>query len=277
MKKRWKIVGLVVLIVVVAVGITSLFIYKSVQHLGDEFMKQIEPALKLSVIVGLYNAVKETELTDINQLVPEYLSEIPKDIYGTPYKLRREGEKYIILGAGPDKEFDNKDDTKISFGPTSKIGKERPLKVKIGDKIQKATGAMKFRAIKRKGYEIKVIFKSVAGLEEMAPVRLSGVGVGRVEKINLIQEPTVRVEVILWVKEGTIVRENSRFNIATIGLLGEKYIIIIPGSADSPVAKPGTTFIGCEPIILSEEEQKELIRKLFLTLKTKEMKKTLEE
>ena len=48
MKKRWKIIGLVVLIIVVAVGITSLFIYKSVQHLGDELIKQMESALKLA-------------------------------------------------------------------------------------------------------------------------------------------------------------------------------------------------------------------------------------
>jgi len=129
----------------------------------------------------------------------------------------------------------------------------------------------------QQGYEIKVIFKSVAGLKEMAPVRLAGIGVGRVEKINLIQEPAVRVEVILWIKEDIKVRENSHFNITTIGLLGEKYIEIIPGSVDSPVAKPGTTFIGREPIILSEEEQKELIKELFLILKRNQRnEKTLE-
>ena len=125
MKKRWKIIGLVVLIGVVAAGITSLFIYKSVQHLGDEFVKQMESAFKLSSIVGVYNVSEKTKLTDINQLVPEYLSEIPKDIHGTPYKLRKEGEKYIILSAGPDKEFDTKDDTKMSFRSTVEIKEKK--------------------------------------------------------------------------------------------------------------------------------------------------------
>lgn len=271
MKKRWKIIGLIVLIVVVVLGVSSPFVYRycqrqmalAIKEAVIPFMTTLAP---LASAIEMYKSIEGKEPTSLEQLVPEYFAEVPRDSYGTPYKLRKEGENYTILSAGPDKEFDTKDDTKMSFGPISKIGKEKPFKVKIGDKIQKATEAIEFRALKRKGYEIKVIFKSVAGLKEMAPVRLAGVRIGVVKKINLIQEPTVRAEVILRIKEDIKVKEDSRFDIATIGLLREKYIVIIPGSADSPVAKPGTTFIGCEPIMLSEEEQKELIRKLFLTL-----------
>lgn len=128
MKKRWKIIGLIVLIIVVVLGVASPFVCIQWRQFKDEFMKEeIELVLKLSIAVGLYNVQEKTELTDINQLVPEYFAEVPKDSYGTPYKLRKEGEKYAILSAGPDKEFNTKDDTRISFTSTFKAEMDKSL------------------------------------------------------------------------------------------------------------------------------------------------------
>lgn len=128
MKKRWKIIGLTVLIIVVVLGVASPFVCIQWRQFKDEFMKEeIELILKLSIAVGLYNVQEKTELTDINQLVPEYFAEVPKDSYGTPYKLRKKGKKYILLSAGPNKEFDTKDDTRISFTSTFKADLDKFL------------------------------------------------------------------------------------------------------------------------------------------------------
>ena len=38
----------------------------------------------------------------------------------------------------------------------------------------------------QKGYEINVLFDDIAGLPEKAPVKVCGVDIGKVKKINLI-------------------------------------------------------------------------------------------
>jgi phospholipid/cholesterol/gamma-HCH transport system substrate-binding protein len=106
-----------------------------------------------------------------------------------------------------------------------------------------------FRA---KEYTIKVVFNFVGGLKETAPVRLAGVKVGKVEKIRFIQEPLTKVEATISLKEAIQLRENAQFSITTVGLLGEKYIEITPGSFDAPIIKPGVTLVGKDAVDVSE-------------------------
>lgn len=107
------------------------------------------------------------------------------------------------------------------------------------------------RGFRAKEYIIKVIFNFVGGLKETAPVRLSGVKVGQVKKIRFIQEPTTKVETTISLKEVIQLREDAQFSITTVGLLGEKYIEITPGSLDAPVIKPGATLIGKDAVDIS--------------------------
>ncbi len=108
------------------------------------------------------------------------------------------------------------------------------------------------RGFRTKEYTVKVIFDFVGGLKETASVRLAGVKVGQVEKIRFIQEPLTKVEATITLKEAIQLRENAQFSITTVGLLGEKYIEITPGSLDAPVIKPGTILIGKDAVDISE-------------------------
>jgi phospholipid/cholesterol/gamma-HCH transport system substrate-binding protein len=76
------------------------------------------------------------------------------------------------------------------------------------------------------GRRIDAVFDSVAGLDEKASVRVAGVRVGRVDGVGL-QDRKARVTLLLEqpvpLVEGTIAR------VANLGLLGEKYIEIVPG------------------------------------------------
>jgi len=108
------------------------------------------------------------------------------------------------------------------------------------------------RGFRTKEYTIKVTFNFVGGLKETAPVRLAGVKVGQVEKIRFIQEPTTKVETTISLKEAIRLRENAQFSITTVGLLGEKYIEITPGSLDATIVKPGATLIGKDAVDISK-------------------------
>ncbi len=79
----------------------------------------------------------------------------------------------------------------------------------------------------RRGYRIKVTFRSVAGLDEKARVKVSGVDSGYVENISIIKGGA---ELVLRIKKGIQIRENAIARIQTLGLMGEKYIEIEPGT-----------------------------------------------
>lgn len=80
------------------------------------------------------------------------------------------------------------------------------------------------------GYEIGVLFDYVSGLEVGSPVRVSGVRVGEVKKIEILYEEKPKILVKLKINPTVRIRKNSRFTIKTLGIIGEKYIEIFPST-----------------------------------------------
>ncbi len=92
-------------------------------------------------------------------------------------------------------------------------------------------------------------FKNVTGLQVGAPVRLSGVDVGFVERIELPTEPENQRIVVRFRLDHEYterIREDSRVSIRTIGLLGDKYLEIRGGTADSPRLLEGGEITGVD-------------------------------
>ncbi|MCM8767103.1 MAG: MlaD family protein [Candidatus Omnitrophica bacterium] len=86
------------------------------------------------------------------------------------------------------------------------------------------------RLSKWTGYEIGVLFDYVSGLEIGSPVRVSGVRVGEVKKIEILYEEKPKVLVKLKINPKIRIGKNSRFTIKTLGIIGEKYIEIFPST-----------------------------------------------
>lgn len=102
-------------------------------------------------------------------------------------------------------------------------------------------------------YHLKVLFNFISGLEESAPVRFAGTKVGKVEKIEILNEGDGGyIAVTVRVDERAHIKQDSKCIIDTLGMMGEKYIEISPGSKDSPIAKPGETLRGIDPMAMSE-------------------------
>jgi len=86
-------------------------------------------------------------------------------------------------------------------------------------------------------------FRDVNGLVKGAPVRLAGVEVGVVKSVEFVNlDAQRRLEVKMNVKESVwpLLTEDSKVQLGTLGLLGDKYIEIVPGSEGLPVVKPGS-------------------------------------
>ncbi len=105
----------------------------------------------------------------------------------------------------------------------------------------------KFSFTKRE-YELKVAFINSSGIEKNAPVRLSGVEAGKVKDVQLVYgSGGTHVLLTLWIDETARVRKDSEAFVTTLGLMGEKYVELTAGSAESPFLKPNSTIIGREP------------------------------
>src|SRR5918996_6539392 len=82
-----------------------------------------------------------------------------------------------------------------------------------------------------KGQRIDATFDSVAGLDEKASVRVAGVRVGRVDGVGLEGR---KARVTLLLEKPVDMPQGTFARVANLGLLGEKYIEIIPGPAGGP-------------------------------------------
>ena len=98
------------------------------------------------------------------------------------------------------------------------------------------------------GYQVEAIFSSVGGLKVGAMVEIAGVEVGRVKSISLDENYQARV--VLDVKKGIDLQDDSIASIKTKGLLGEKYVDILPGGAELLIGEGGTLYETEPPIDL---------------------------
>lgn len=114
----------------------------------------------------------------------------------------------------------------------------------------------KYEFGEKKGYVITAEFESVAGLDEKAAVRMAGVRIGSVEKVELVDS---RARLVLRIYPDVRIARGSEAVIKTMGLLGEKYVEIIPpgqrsfrpSSRGNPAGHEGSQYLGQGEEIMS--------------------------
>ncbi len=94
--------------------------------------------------------------------------------------------------------------------------------------------------------KISVEFKDVAGLDPKSTVRLAGVRVGKVARIRLTPDGKAIVEMDL--DKDVELRQGASASVANLGLLGEKYVELVPGPVGAPELPEGTTIKGDVPV-----------------------------
>lgn len=95
-----------------------------------------------------------------------------------------------------------------------------------------------------KGYPVYAVFNQVGGLKGGNAVRYAGVDIGRVDAIDVVPSG---VKVRLMINPGTKIPEGSKFFIGADGLLGEKFVEIVPPPSNSGILAPGAVVKGEEP------------------------------
>jgi phospholipid/cholesterol/gamma-HCH transport system substrate-binding protein len=102
----------------------------------------------------------------------------------------------------------------------------------------------------RPSYRLAALFNTVQDLKVGDRVKMAGVDVGRVEKIEL-DETNNKVRVTLKVRREHEVKTDSKATVKFTGLMGQSYVSLGFGSPSAPPARPGTILDSVEQPDLS--------------------------
>lgn len=93
------------------------------------------------------------------------------------------------------------------------------------------------------GKEVSALFNSAQDLKEGAVVKMAGVEVGKVQKIELADQ---KVRITMKLNGDAHVKTDSKATIRFTGLMGQNFVSLSFGSPDSPMADNGTQLESAE-------------------------------
>ncbi len=105
------------------------------------------------------------------------------------------------------------------------------------------------------GYYIDVVYNFVNGVKLGAPVRFAGVDVGEVKGIKFFTAPeqgNTKIRITCWLSQDVKIPVDSTVWVNTLGLMGEKYIEIMPGKNHSQYLADGQELKGEDPLPMQE-------------------------
>ncbi len=97
-------------------------------------------------------------------------------------------------------------------------------------------------------FKLTSAFYNVSGLQVGNNVRFSGINVGTVDRITIINDSTVRVDMMVRKEVNQFIKSDCGVSIGSEGLIGDRLLIISQGSTDAPLAKDGQQLTSTEPV-----------------------------
>lgn len=110
-------------------------------------------------------------------------------------------------------------------------------------------------------HEYHAEFRNVAGLNVGDEVRYGGVRVGSVSALEVDSAPPSAIRVTFRVRRTTPVRSDTRASVTQLGLLGQPYLALEPGTAGGSVLANGATLASDETYSVQDA-----LRRLALSL-----------
>jgi phospholipid/cholesterol/gamma-HCH transport system substrate-binding protein len=104
----------------------------------------------------------------------------------------------------------------------------------------------------RSTFRVSGVFKDIAGLQAGSNVRLSGINVGIVEKISIVSDTSVRVEILIDESTRKFIKKDAVAGIGSEGLMGNKILIINPGTGGKMEIEDNDTIKTVQPINIDD-------------------------
>ena len=90
-----------------------------------------------------------------------------------------------------------------------------------------------------KTFKLYAVFQNVRGLQPGNNVRYAGINVGTVQKIQILNDTAIKVEMTIEDDLKKVIKSNSLATIGTDGLMGNKLINIEPVNTSAKLVNPG--------------------------------------
>lgn len=97
-------------------------------------------------------------------------------------------------------------------------------------------------------FKLSATFYNVSGLQVGNNIRFSGVNIGTVDKISIINDTTVRVDMLIKKEVKQFIKTDCGVAIGSEGLIGDRLLMITQGTSDAQVAKEGQFLASTEPV-----------------------------
>ena len=97
-------------------------------------------------------------------------------------------------------------------------------------------------------YTLNSTFHNVSGLQVGNNIRFSGINIGTVDNITIINDSTVKVTMTIKREVKQFIKSDSEVAIGSEGLIGDRLLIITQGSTNAPLATEGQQLSSKEPV-----------------------------
>lgn len=97
-------------------------------------------------------------------------------------------------------------------------------------------------------FKLTSTFSNVSGLQTGTNVRFSGINVGTVENITFVNDTTVRVDFLVKRDIWQFIKSDCKVTLGSDGIIGDKLVVILSGSAQAPLANEGQVLESIQPI-----------------------------
>jgi phospholipid/cholesterol/gamma-HCH transport system substrate-binding protein len=97
-------------------------------------------------------------------------------------------------------------------------------------------------------FHISAMFNSVGGLKIGSNVRFGGIDVGTVDDIELVTDTSVQVVMVIQKNVKKFIKKDAKASIGSDGLMGDKVIVLVPGSTGDSAVDEGDSLDSRQPI-----------------------------
>ncbi len=104
----------------------------------------------------------------------------------------------------------------------------------------------------RSTFRISGVFRDVAGLQPGNNVRLSGINVGVVDDIRIVSDTTVTVDILVDERTRQFIRKDAIASIGSEGLMGNKTLILSPGTGGAMPIEEGDMVKTVQPMMVED-------------------------
>src|SRR3990170_1241118 len=104
----------------------------------------------------------------------------------------------------------------------------------------------------RSTFRLSGVFRDVGGLQAGNNVRLSGINVGTIDNVSIISDTSVRVVILIDESTRKFIRKDAVASIGSEGLMGNKVLIINPGTGGKKIIEDNDTVATTQPTEIDE-------------------------